>query len=81
MITAQSEEPAETQETKTTGDVTNGSCACKEEDKPITRFNSRVEEDRRETIAFENQLQNTVQYLQVNFILYQCSVSNVTNTF
>ncbi|XP_022822155.1 insulin-like receptor isoform X1 [Spodoptera litura] len=60
MITAQSEEPAETQEQKTTGDVTNGSCACKEEDKPGTRFNSRIEEDRRETIAFENQLQNTV---------------------
>ncbi|KAG6450517.1 hypothetical protein O3G_MSEX006612 [Manduca sexta] len=54
MIKASLEEAPETQEEKTTGDVKNGSCACNEESKSSTRFTSRAEEERMESINFEN---------------------------
>ncbi|XP_037302260.1 insulin receptor [Manduca sexta] len=60
MIKASLEEAPETQEEKTTGDVKNGSCACNEESKSSTRFTSRAEEERMESINFENDVQNQV---------------------
>ncbi|XP_049691896.1 insulin-like receptor isoform X1 [Helicoverpa armigera] len=60
MITARTEESPEASAKETTGEVTNGSCACKEEDKPTSRFSTRAEEERMETINFENELQNKV---------------------
>ncbi|KAL4719210.1 hypothetical protein ACJJTC_019400, partial [Scirpophaga incertulas] len=50
----------EKEEAKATGDVKNGSCSCKEKTRPGTMFTSRAEEERDETINFENQLQNGV---------------------
>ncbi|KAJ0182393.1 hypothetical protein K1T71_001762 [Dendrolimus kikuchii] len=60
VIAGRGEETPETQEEKSTGDVKNGSCACKEEPKWSMRFNSRAEEERIESINFENELQNQV---------------------
>ncbi|KAJ8735724.1 hypothetical protein PYW07_007344 [Mythimna separata] len=61
MITGRTEESStNTKKKETTGDVTNGSCSCKEEEKQTTRFNSRSEWEREETITFENDLQNRV---------------------
>ncbi|CAG9796449.1 unnamed protein product [Diatraea saccharalis] len=50
----------EKEEAKATGDVKNGSCSCKEESRPSTKFTTRAEEERDETINFENELQNGV---------------------
>ncbi|XP_049874642.1 insulin-like peptide receptor isoform X2 [Pectinophora gossypiella] len=41
-------------------EVKNGTCACRGETKPGTRFNSQAEEERWESIIFENELQNQV---------------------
>lgn len=60
MIKASLEEAPETPEEKTTGDVKNGFCACKEEAKPSLRFSTRAEEERVDSINFENELQNQV---------------------
>ncbi|XP_026738926.1 insulin-like receptor isoform X2 [Trichoplusia ni] len=60
MITARPEEPPEGQEKEPTGDVTNGSCACKEEEKSGLRFNENAEKERMDSIDFENALQNLV---------------------
>ncbi|XP_046978161.1 insulin receptor-like [Vanessa cardui] len=42
-----------------TGDVASGTCACRDDARP-TRFSSLAEEERIETINFENSLQNHV---------------------
>ncbi|KAL0901343.1 hypothetical protein ABMA27_006622 [Loxostege sticticalis] len=59
IIAGRGESISEKEETKSTGDVKNGSCTCKDE-KPSTKFTSRAEEERDETINFENELQNGV---------------------
>ncbi|XP_063823056.1 insulin-like receptor isoform X2 [Ostrinia nubilalis] len=59
IIAGRGENIPEKEEAKTTGEVKNGSCSCKEE-KSGTKFTSRAEEERDETINFENGLQNTV---------------------
>lgn len=50
-----------------TGNVTTASCSC-ETDKPSTRFNSRAEDERMESITFENDLQNAVIYFFYSFL-------------
>ncbi|XP_013197113.2 insulin receptor [Amyelois transitella] len=52
----------EVRKEKQTGDVTkNSTCACEKEDvRTNVRFTSRAEEERRESIKFENDLQNEV---------------------
>ena len=47
-----------------TGDVTSGTCACKDDARP-TRFSSVAEEARIESINFENALQNHVSYMNL----------------
>ncbi|KAJ2948131.1 hypothetical protein O0L34_g9931 [Tuta absoluta] len=47
------------------GDRSNGTCACKPDTKPATRFDTKAEEERRESILFENELQNAV-YVKAN---------------
>lgn len=50
-----------------TGDVSSGTCACKEDARP-TRFSSVAEEARIESINFENALQNHVSYYEAFYI-------------
>ncbi|CAK1540177.1 unnamed protein product [Leptosia nina] len=64
MIAVRGEEVAEKKEDKTTGDVKSETCACKEDNKPAVRFNSEAEEERVESIDFENELQNHVYVKQ-----------------
>ncbi|XP_075974749.1 insulin-like receptor [Anticarsia gemmatalis] len=58
VITSRAEDSPEPKEKPTTGAVTNGTCACDDGKKP--RFNPHAEEERMETIQFENELQNSV---------------------
>ncbi|XP_050666756.1 insulin-like receptor [Leptidea sinapis] len=60
MIAVRGEEVTEKKEEMSTGVVKNGSCACKPDRKPSTRFTSGAEEERVESIHFENELQNHV---------------------
>lgn len=60
MIAVSGEDLPETLEEKYTGDVKNGSCSCREDNKPSTKFNLHAEEERMESINFENELQNQV---------------------
>ncbi|CAH2989241.1 unnamed protein product [Chilo suppressalis] len=60
IIAGRGEMSPEKEEAKTTGDVKNGSCSCKDDSRAGTMFTSRAEEERDETINFENELQNGV---------------------
>ncbi|CAB3240968.1 unnamed protein product [Arctia plantaginis] len=60
LITPGSEDSTDSQKMDITGNVTNGTCSCDEPNKPSTRFNSQAEDERMESITFENDLQNAV---------------------
>ncbi|XP_038207553.1 insulin-like growth factor 1 receptor isoform X1 [Zerene cesonia] len=60
VIAVRGEEVVPKKEDKSTGDVKSGTCACKEEPEPAVRFTSVAEEERVESIYFENELQNFV---------------------
>lgn len=60
IITARAEDSPSSRDKEPTGDVTKQSCSCEEKSTPGTRFNSRAEEERMESINFENELQNQV---------------------
>ncbi|XP_063395481.1 insulin receptor-like [Cydia fagiglandana] len=63
IIAAKSEVPQK-DETSMTGDAKNGTCQCREETERSTKFDSRAEQERMDTIAFENDLQNLVYVKQ-----------------
>nr|UVI03456.1 insulin receptor [Grapholita molesta] len=63
IIAGKSEAPPK-EETAETGDVKNGTCQCRESIKPVPKFDSRAEQERTDTIAFENELQNLVYVKQ-----------------
>ncbi|XP_045769194.1 insulin receptor-like isoform X2 [Maniola jurtina] len=50
----------EKKETNLTGDVKGEQCVCRDDARPATRFSSVAEEERMESIDFENTLQNLV---------------------
>ncbi|XP_045527669.1 insulin-like receptor isoform X1 [Pieris brassicae] len=76
MIAVRGEEPVEKKEDRVTGDVKSETCACKEDNKPIVRFNTEAEEERVESIDFENELQNHV-YVKQGSRSSQSSASRV----
>nr|ATU31392.1 insulin receptor [Maruca vitrata] len=59
-IIAGTGEVPEQEEARPTGEVKNESCSCRDEPRAGTRFNTGADEERVETINFENDLQNEV---------------------
>ncbi|KAI5644933.1 protein tyrosine kinase domain-containing protein [Phthorimaea operculella] len=59
-------------------DKNNATCACKPDNKPVTKFDTKAEEERRESILFENELQNAV-YVKANKTKVNLKKWNITN--